>query len=44
VWGYLCDKSRKTSVKPYLVISAALVAVSFILMGASSVFGITFDM
>ena len=38
LWGYLCDKkNRVSSVKHYLVISAILVALSFLLMGAGSV-------
>jgi len=42
LWGYLCDKkNRDSSVKHYLVLSAILVGVSFLLMGAGSV--IMFD-
>lgn len=32
VWGYLCDNSKK-SVKPYLVASSILAALSFLLLG-----------
>ena len=42
LWGYLCDKkNRDSSVKHYLVLSAILVGLSFLLMGAGSV--IMFD-
>jgi len=38
LWGYLCDKkNRESSVKHYLVISALLVGLSFLLMGAGCV-------
>ena len=40
VWGYLCDKSRKRTVKPYIIGSAALAATSFFLLGSSNVIGI----
>ena len=40
VWGYLCDKSRKKTVKPYIIGSAALAATSFFLLGSSNVIGI----
>jgi len=39
IWGWLCDRN-KTSVKPFLVVSAALVALSFLLLGASTFMGI----
>jgi MFS family permease len=42
VWGWLCDKKR--SVKPYLVISSLLVAVSFFLMKAYEQLGIYIDL
>jgi len=42
VWGWLCD--RKRSVKPYLVISSLLVAISFFLMKAYEVLGIYIDL
>lgn len=42
VWGYLCDKSRKKSVKPYIIFSAILVAASFFLMGGGSFAGFDF--
>ena len=32
VWGYICDYNKK-SVKPYLIGSSVLVAVSFLLLG-----------
>jgi len=38
IWGWLCDRN-KTSVKPFLVASSILVAISFLLMGASNVVG-----
>ena len=38
LWGYLCDKkNRDSSVKHYLVLSALLVGLSFLLMGAGCV-------
>jgi len=37
LWGYFCDKKSKTSVKPYMIISALLVASSFVLMGGGSI-------
>lgn len=40
IWGYLCDKNRKTTVKPYVILSALLVGISFILMGAGAVVGL----
>jgi nitrate/nitrite transporter NarK len=40
IWGHLCDKSRKTTVKPYIIMSAALAAASFFLLGSSNVIGI----
>jgi len=42
VWGFLCD--RKVSVKPYLIISALLVALSFFFMKGSDVFGIGLEL
>jgi MFS family permease len=42
VWGWLCD--RKRSVKPYLVISSLLVAISFFLMKAYEVVGIYIEL
>lgn len=42
VWGYLCD--RKKSVKPYLVLSCFLVALSFFLMKAFEVLNIHFEL
>lgn len=43
-WGYVCDKSRKTTVKPYVIFSACLVALSFILIGAHSLIGFEFEL
>ena len=40
IWGYLCDKSRKYTVKPYIVFNAILVAISFFLLGSSRAVGI----
>ena len=40
VWGYLCDKCRKRTVKPYIIGSATLAATSFFLLGSSNVIGI----
>eukprot|EP00095_Tigriopus_kingsejongensis_P000690 maker-scaffold58_size443543-snap-gene-1.21 protein:Tk00690 transcript:maker-scaffold58_size443543-snap-gene-1.21-mRNA-1 annotation:"hypothetical protein DAPPUDRAFT_315076" len=37
IWGYLCDKSRRSSVKPYIVMSALLAGGSFFLLGARTV-------
>jgi Na+/melibiose symporter-like transporter len=37
IWGYVCDKNRNTSVKPYMIMSAILVVISFFLMGAGSI-------
>jgi len=42
VWGFLCD--RKKSVKPYLVASCFLVALSFFLMKAFEVLHIPFEL
>eukprot|EP00088_Acartia_fossae_P037743 TRINITY_DN389_c0_g1_i1.p1 TRINITY_DN389_c0_g1~~TRINITY_DN389_c0_g1_i1.p1 ORF type:complete len:619 (+),score=106.23 TRINITY_DN389_c0_g1_i1:168-2024(+) len=42
IWGWLCD--RKRSVKPYLVISSLLVAISFFLMKAYEMVGIVIDL
>ena len=44
IWGVLTDRNRKTTVKPYIVISALLVAASFFLLGADHVFGIQWDL
>ena len=44
LWGYLCDKSQTTSVKPYIIFSAILVAISFILMGAGNVLDININL
>merc|ERR1719273_1233997 len=43
-WGYVCDRSRKTTVKPYVIFSAVLVALSFIIMGAHSILGLQFEL
>lgn len=40
IWGYLTDKCRKATVKPFMALSAVLVAASFFLLGACDVFGI----
>jgi len=40
IWGYICDKGRKTTVKPYVIINAILVGASFFLLGAGSCMGI----
>ena len=40
IWGVLCDKSRKSSVKPYIITSAVFAGGSFFLLGASNVIGI----
>ncbi|TRY71035.1 hypothetical protein TCAL_08917 [Tigriopus californicus] len=40
IWGYLCDKSRHSSVKPYIVLSALTTGASFFLLGGSNVIGI----
>jgi len=40
IWGYICDKTRKSSVKPYVIINAILVGASFFLLGAGSYLGI----
>ena len=32
IWGFVCDNNKK-SVKPYLIVSAILVAVSFLILG-----------
>lgn len=42
-WGWLCDRNRK-SVKPYIIISAILVGMSFFLMGASSIIGLHIEL
>jgi len=42
VWGYLCD--RKKSVKPYLVISALLVASSFFILKGYNVVGLEMEL
>jgi len=41
-WGWLCDRQKK-SVKPYLVITCLLVALSYFLMKASEVIGIEIE-
>jgi len=43
IWGWLCDRN-KTSVKPFLVVSSLLVAISFFLMGASNTVGVDIKM
>jgi hypothetical protein len=43
MWGWLCDRNR-TSVKPFLIIGSLLVAVSFFLLGAGSMFGSTIQL
>lgn len=43
-WGYVCDRSRKTTVKPYVIFSACLVSLSFIIMGAHSILGLQFEL
>ena len=40
IWGYLCDKNRKTTVKPYVILSAILVGLSFVLLGAGTLIGL----
>eukprot|EP00088_Acartia_fossae_P029130 TRINITY_DN2995_c0_g1_i1.p1 TRINITY_DN2995_c0_g1~~TRINITY_DN2995_c0_g1_i1.p1 ORF type:complete len:597 (-),score=41.24 TRINITY_DN2995_c0_g1_i1:347-2137(-) len=42
IWGFLCD--RKLSVKPYLVMSALLVALSFFIMKGFEVLGIQVEL
>ena len=32
IWGFVCDNNKK-SVKPYLIVSAILVALSFFILG-----------
>lgn len=44
LWGYVCDKSRKTTVKPLVIFSACLVGLSFILIGAHSLLGLEFEL
>jgi len=39
IWGYICDKARKTTVKPIVIINALLVGTSFFLLGAGSFLG-----
>merc|ERR1719273_1695538 len=43
-WGYICDKSGKTTVKPYVIFSAILVASSFVIIGAHSELGLDFEL
>ena len=43
LWGWISDRN-KTSVKPYLVVSALLVSCSFFLMGAGNVLGIHLEL
>jgi len=43
VWGYLCDYSKK-SVKPYLVASSILAALSFLLLGGGELLGIVIQL
>jgi len=38
IWGWICDKNRK-SVKPFLVVSSVLVSMSFFLLGAKDLMG-----
>jgi len=38
IWGFVCDNNKK-SVKPYLIVSAILVAVSFLILGAGELLG-----
>jgi len=42
VWGFFCD--RKVSVKPYLILSSLLVALSFFLLKGSDVIGFHIDL
>jgi len=39
IWGFVCDNNKK-SVKPYLIVSAILVALSFFILGAGDLLGI----
>jgi len=43
IWGFICDRAGKKSVKPYVIVSAILVGASFFLMGAGSFMGIQVD-
>merc|ERR1712227_633616 len=43
VWGYFCENSKK-SVKPYLVASSILAALSFLLLGGGELLGIVIDL
>jgi len=40
IWGFVCDNNKK-SVKPYLIVSAILVALSFFILGAGDLLGFT---
>jgi len=40
VWGLICDRAGRKSVKPYVIFSAFLVGCSFFLMGAGAFIGI----
>lgn len=44
IWGILCDKSRKSSVKPYIIGSAFFVGASFFLLGADNLIGINLSL
>jgi len=44
IWGVLCDRNRQQTVKPFMVVSGAIVAFSFFLLGASNVTGIHLKM
>merc|ERR1719221_2145777 len=39
IWGFICDNNKK-SVKPFLIVSAILVALSFLILGAGDILGI----
>jgi len=43
IWGYICDRAGKRTVKPYVIVSAILVGASFFLMGAGSFMGVQVD-
>jgi len=40
LWGFICDRAGRRSVKPYVIFSAFLVGCSFFLMGAGVFVGI----
>jgi len=42
-WGCVCDRNGKTTVKPYVIFSAGLVALSFVIIGAHSTLGINIE-